>query len=80
MSFITPKKQQKKQEEMDKQLKRNADIEVDEKMQTLVSCLWVSSSEYQERSKETKGKEPMPENRKRLIKDAATMLKKWLTN
>jgi len=76
MSFTTPKKQQKKQEEMEKQLKRNADSEVDEKMMTLVSCLWVSSSEYQERSKETKGKEPMPENRKRLIKKAAIMLKK----
>ena len=75
MSFITLKKQQKK-EKIEKQMKRDAEVEVDNTMMTLVDCLWVSSSEYQERSKETKCKEPTPENRKRLIRKAATMLKK----
>jgi len=76
MSFTTPKKQQKKQEEMEKQMKRNAEVEVDEKMQTLVRCMWVCSAEYNARSKKLKNMEPEPEHQKSLIKRAAKILKK----
>jgi len=76
MSFTTPKKQQKMSKEMEKQMKINADMEVDEKMQTLVRCMWVCSAEYKARSKKLKNMEPEPEHQKSLIKRAAKILKK----
>ena len=76
MSFTTPKKQQKKIEEMEKQRKRNAEVEVAEKMMTLVRCMWVCSAEYKARSKKLKNMEPEPEHQKSLIKKAAKILKK----
>jgi len=79
-SITTAKKQQEKkmsksERKEKKKIKRDADAEVDEKMQTLVSCLWASSAEYQKRPKETKNVKPKPENRPLLITNAATMLK-----
>jgi len=76
MSFTTPKKQQKMSKEMEKQMKINADMEVDEKMQTLVRCMWVCSAEYKARSKKLKNMEPEPQHQKSLIKRAAKILKK----
>ena len=57
-------------------MKINADMEVDEKMQTLVRCMWVCSAEYKARSKKLKNMEPEPEHQKSLIKRAAKILKK----
>jgi len=62
-------------EEMDLQMKRNAETDVIVKMLTLVECLWVSSTEYKERPKKYRAMEPSPKNQKRLIKKAAITLK-----
>jgi len=72
MSSITSK--------MEKQMKRNAEVEVSEKMQTLVRCMWVCSAEYKARSKKLKNMEPEPEHQKSLIKRAAKILKKTYTH
>jgi len=57
------------------QVRHNANIEVFHKMLLLARCLWVHSTEYNERSKKHKSMEPSPKNQKRLIKKAAITLK-----
>ena len=59
------------------QVRHNANIEVFHKMLLLARCLWVHSTEYNERSKKHKSMEPSPKNQKRLIKKAATTMKKF---
>ena len=76
MSSSTTAKKQQKKEKIEKQRKRNSEIEVDNKMITLVDCLWVCSAEYKARAKKYKNMEPEPEHQKSLIKKAAKILKK----
>ena len=59
------------------QVRHDAYTEVIQKMLLLARCLWVHSTEYNERSKKHKSMEPSPKNQKRLIKKAATTMKKF---
>jgi len=52
----------------------DADNEVFDKMSLLVSCSWVHSTEYNERSKKYRYIEPSPKNKIRLIQKAAKIL------
>ena len=63
-------------EEMELQMKRNAETDAIMKMLTLVNCLWVSSTEYKKRPKKYRAMEPSPKTQKRLVKQAAITLKK----
>lgn len=63
-------------EEMELQMKRNAETDAIMKMLTLVNCLWVQSTEYKKRPKKYRAMEPSPKTQKRLVKQAAITLKK----
>ena len=77
MSFTTPKKQQKQKDEMEKKMKRDAEVEVLEKdadaCEMHVGAV-AQNTRHDPRS--TKTWRPEPEHQKRLIKKAAKILKK----